>query len=68
MHSGELPKKLEVGEDVYLLFPYDRNCLLKTEWSHVGIHDCFRKTHWAKSQDLKDARKRWLSDFGPKTT
>ncbi|MEW8338194.1 MAG: hypothetical protein AB2596_21470 [Candidatus Thiodiazotropha sp.] len=65
--SGQLPSKLEVGDKIDLLLPYDENCLLKEEWTHIGVWDYFGKSHWAKVRHIKEARERWLRDFGSQT-
>ena len=62
--SGQLPSKLEVGDKIDLLLPYDDECLLKEEWTHVGVVDNFSKYHWADKRQVKEARERWLRDFG----
>ena len=52
--SGKLPCELGVGERTSLLFPYDSECFLKDNMSHIGISDTFGRTHWMKtSQSLK---------------
>ena len=63
--SGQLPQKLEVGEGLDLLFPYDADCMLKEGWSHIGINDSFGRVHWAPKKQVKEAIKKWRSDFGP---
>ncbi|MEW7987350.1 MAG: hypothetical protein ACH255_19890 [Candidatus Thiodiazotropha sp.] len=65
--SGQLPSKLEVGDKIDLILPYDENCFLNEEWTHVGVWDYFGKSHWAKKRQLKEARERWLNDFGNQT-
>lgn len=62
--SGQLPKKLEVGERIDLLFPYDKECFLSSGWSHVGVNDSFGRSHFAKRVQVKVANKRWQQDFG----
>jgi hypothetical protein len=61
--SGQLPHKLEVGEDFRLLFPYDTDCMLKNGWSHIGISDSFDRVHWASSRNVKAAQDKWKKDF-----
>lgn len=65
--SAQLPHKLEVGEKIDLLFTYDKDCLLKDGWSHVGISDYFGRSHWAKKKEVREANKRWCRDFGSNT-
>lgn len=66
--SGQLPARLEVGEKVDLLLPYNEDCLLNRDWTHVGLYDNFGKSHWCKPRHVKEARERWLQDFGPEVT
>ncbi len=61
--SGQLPHKLDVGKGIDLLFTYDKECMLKNGWSHVGISDSFGRVHWAKSKQVKKAIKKWKEDF-----
>ena len=62
-----LPKRLEVGESVQILFPYDKDCFLKEDWNRVGLCDTFNKTHWATPNSVKNARKKWIDNFGHNT-
>ena len=62
--SNRLPAKLGVGDKTNLFLPYDQECLLREEWTHVGVCDYFEKSHWATSKEIKEARQRWLQDFG----
>ena len=66
--STQLPHKLEVGDKIDLLLTYDEECFLKEEWSHIGVFDNFGKSHWARKRQVKEARERWLKDFGDKRT
>jgi len=61
--SAQLPCKLEVGEKIDLLFTYDKECMLKKGWSHIGISDSFGRVHWAKSKQIKEAIDKWRKDF-----
>ena len=61
--SGQLPCKLEVGEKLNLLLPYDEQCFLKEGWSHVGVNDYFGRTHWACKKDVKEAIQKWQNKF-----
>ena len=65
--SGQLPHKLEVGEKIDILFPYNEECMLKNGWSHIGISDYFDRNHWAKSKQVKEAVEKWKKDFGKNT-
>ena len=66
--GDELPKKLEVGEDISLLLPYSKNSFIGEGWTHIGVNDTFGRMHWAKKRDIDTAHKHWQRDFGGKTT
>jgi hypothetical protein len=61
--SGQLPAKLEVGEKIDILLPYNKNCFLKEEWSNIGLNDYFGTVHWANKKQLIEARKNWLAKY-----
>jgi hypothetical protein len=63
--SGQLPQKLEVGEGLDLLFPYNDDCMFKEGWSHIGVHDSFGRVHWAPKKQVRQAITKWRSDFEP---
>ena len=65
--SGRLPTKIETGDKIVLLLPYDDQCLLGHKFTHVGLTDFFGRTHWAPASDLKKARANWLKDFPRET-
>ena len=59
-----LPKRLKMAEEVLLFLPYDKECLLKDKWTHVGVCDTFGRLHWATPNQVEVARKQWGRDFG----
>ena len=61
--SGKLPHKLEVGDSIDILLPYDNDCFLSHGWSHVGLNDYFGRVHWAPSKKVKVSVKQWKKDF-----
>lgn len=61
--SGRLPAKIETGDKIVLLLPYNDQCLLSHKFTHVGLTDFFDRTHWAPASDLKKAHAKWLRDF-----
>lgn len=65
--SGRLPAKLETGDKVELLLPYDADCLLSKAFTHVGLTDFYGRSHWAPRGDLKRAYIEWRKNFGTKT-
>jgi len=65
--SAKLPHKVEVGDKIDLLLPYDKDCFLGSVFTHVGISDYFGRIHWAPWKQLKGAYKKWGEDFGSET-
>jgi hypothetical protein len=61
--GSQLPKSLAVGERMSLVFPYERDCFLKDNFSKLGIQDSFGRTHWIPKKMLLRARNRYLKDF-----
>lgn len=66
--SGRLPAKLEAGDKVDLLLPYDNECLLSKKFTHVGIADFYGRSHWAPKREFKKARKRWHTELNNLST
>jgi hypothetical protein len=62
--SGKLPATLEVGQTLNLFLPYDKECFLASEVTHVAITDSFGRSHWAPRRDLDSARKLYHKEFG----
>jgi len=63
--SGQLPKSLEVGEAIDLLFPWTDDNLFLRRPTHVGIMDSFGRTHWCSRKDVIKTQESWDEDFGP---
>jgi hypothetical protein len=61
--SGRLPTKLETGDKIELLLPYDAECLLSKTFTQVGLTDFFGRTHWALRKDMNKAHEKWSKDF-----
>jgi hypothetical protein len=62
--SAKLPTKLEVGDKLDLLFPYDEDCFLKDkDFTHVGVYDFFGRVHWAPPDQLRKICDKWSKDF-----
>ncbi|WP_133162149.1 hypothetical protein [Hyphococcus luteus] len=61
--SGQLPKRLDVGEKVTLIFPWVQDSLLAENPSKVGLSDTFGRINWASQKKVKKARKKWEDDF-----
>ncbi len=62
--SGKLPLTLDVGERSTYLFPFEKDCFLSGEFTHVGLRDSFGRTHWASRSAYSNARQRWVNAFG----
>lgn len=60
-----LPYKIEVGDTVTLLLPYDANCFLKEPASHIGVSDSFGRLHYAPRKQLREAQRQFHKDFAP---
>jgi len=61
--SSTLPKKLEVGENVKMLFPYEEKIFLVNESTNVGIMDSFNRIHWAERRQTKKSVEAYRKDF-----
>lgn len=61
--SERLPKKLEPGDKVNLLLPFDRECLLSHNFTHVGLTDYYGRSHWAPRNDMKKAQAEWAKEY-----
>ncbi len=61
--SAKLPAKIEVGDKIDLLLPYDKDCLLQSHFTHVGVFDYYGRLHCAPKSDLKKAYSTWQKDF-----
>ncbi len=65
--SARLPAKIEVGDKIELLLPYDEACFLTSQFTDVGINDYFGRTHWAPRRQLMKAYEKWRQDFPNET-
>jgi hypothetical protein len=61
--SGRLPTKLETGDKVELLLPFDAECLLSHTFTQVGLTDFYGRSHWAPRRAMKKAYAQWKKDF-----
>jgi hypothetical protein len=61
--TDKLPKKLEVGEKVTILFPHVANAFLARKPTRVGFKDSFGRVHWAAKKNLKQTIKDYSRDF-----
>ncbi len=58
-----LPKKLGIAESFTLYFPYERDMFLREPLEAVGVHDSFRRSHWAPRRDFVRAVEQYQRDF-----
>lgn len=65
-YSDRLPKKLEIGDSVRLLFPYQEEAFLSRNPRKIGIRDTFSRVHWASRKSLKGAKEKFFKDFPKK--
>lgn len=61
--SGQLPKSLEVGETITLIFPWDNTNVFAESPTHIGICDSFGRDHWAKKGQVQKTLEQWRSQF-----
>jgi hypothetical protein len=62
--NPRLPQRLEVGDTHTLLLPYDQNCFLSGDATHIGVADSFGRNHYAPRGHIRDARTQFQNDFG----
>jgi len=64
-HMATTPasSRLEVGDRGTFVFPFERNCFLKEDFSNVGVSDGFGRMHWAPSKELRKAKERYHREF-----
>lgn len=62
--SPKLPQKLEVGQPLDVLIPYQKDGLLSKQLTHIGVTDSFGRTHWAKRREVKNALAQYWKDYG----
>ena len=65
--GSKLPVKMEVGEEATFYLPYNKECLLNEEWTHIGVRDTFHRLHLSQRGEVEQARKYWIRDFGPES-
>jgi hypothetical protein len=61
--SAKMPSKIEIGDKINLLLPYDKDCFLKEPFTDVGVSDYYGRIHWAPKYQIRKARRSWLKDF-----
>jgi hypothetical protein len=61
--GGGLPKKLAMGETFSLNFPYEKELFLKEPLEAIGVHDTYRRSHWATRSDFMRTMEKFRADF-----
>jgi len=62
-YAGGLPKKLGVGEQHTLYFPYVADVFAREPLEAIGVHDSFRRSHWAPRRDWRKVVEQHRRDF-----
>lgn len=62
-YAGVLPKHLAVGEEFMLYFPYISDMFMRDPLEAVGVHDSFRRIHWAPKRDSLKVIEQFNRDF-----
>ncbi|RYZ63621.1 MAG: hypothetical protein EOP09_17355 [Proteobacteria bacterium] len=62
-YAAGLPKKLAVGENFSLHFPYVADMFMRERLVAVGVHDSFSRSHWAPLRDFRRAKEQHSRDF-----
>jgi len=57
------PHRLEVGDSVDFIIPYNAKSFLGEEFTHVGVLDSFGRHHWIPRRDARRARAQYQRDF-----
>jgi hypothetical protein len=66
--SAQLPATLEVGDNIDLILPYDKDCCLSKPYTHIGLSDSFGRIHWAPTRDMREAKEHYRKAFRTKST
>jgi hypothetical protein len=64
--SSDLPKRLEIGERLSLLFHLKEDAFLTNDITHIGITDSFSRVHWNSRKNTGQVRKdffRWIEEM-----
>jgi hypothetical protein len=64
-YAGGLPRKLATGESHMLYFPYQADMFLREQLERIGVHDSFRRSHWAPRNDFTKVVEQHRRDFPP---
>lgn len=61
--GDDLPRKLDRSEEVTVVLPLTKDCLLSKRPFRVGFYDSFAKNHWVDKLSLKRAVERYDETF-----
>jgi len=61
--NPKLPSKIEVGDTLNLLLPYNETSVLNGLGTHIGVSDSFGRSLFAPMKDLQKARAQFAKDF-----
>lgn len=61
--SGQLPKMLDVGERVDLLFPFVKDSIFAERPTHIGLRDYFGRDSWVPRKMLRKAQAEYDKRF-----
>jgi hypothetical protein len=61
--NPKLPERLDVGDTLTLLLPYDAKCFLSTSATHIGVSDSFGREHFAPRAQVRVAKRSFRSVF-----
>lgn len=59
----KLPRRIDMAEEVHLVFPLSTECVLSYRPSRIGISDSFGRTHWASKADTREAVAAFVKRF-----
>jgi len=62
--NPRLPHRLDVGDTLSLLLPYDQDCFLSGDATLIGVTDSFGRNHYAPRRHIREARAQFQKDFG----
>ena len=61
--AAGLPKKLAAGENFSFYFPCVADLFMHEPLEAIGVHDTFKRSHWAPNGDFQKAIEKHKADF-----
>lgn len=58
--SSKLPCRVEVGDEVSLIFSVTETTSWAKEIHRIGLLDTFGRTHWCKKNDAREVREQYI--------